>query len=202
MNFEQIQSLWAGQFTAPVPTPELIARQRTLLTEFKRRGRFLGYELFGLAFGLVMTPLISFVNYLHAPQAGTPLYWVSAALHLVVLIAAAAWVIRRLQRHRALGRVCISSLREQAEVSKANLEAELRDIRLVPWLLAMWAGLAILSIAANSPFHGGTWDAVCLRVALVLGFAIVSGWVLRLHYRVNLLPAHARQQEILQQLGP
>ena len=201
MNFEDLQSIWAHQPLAPAPTALLMEKQPALVSEFKRRRRMLGYEAFCIAFGLIGTPLLSVINYLHRPDAGTVLYWTSAGLHVVVLIAAAVWVIRRWRRHRALGRVRISTLREQAEVSLANLEAERRDYRWAPWIVFLWSTLAILSIAGNSAFHGGSWQAIALRVGLLLGLLGVVGAVLWRHYRKNLLPAYARQQEILRQMA-
>lgn len=200
MNFEDIQSLWTGQVPAPPHTPQLLKRQRMLLSEFKRRSRMLGYEAFGIAFGLIATPFLSVVNYLYRPSSGTFLSWTSAVLHTGVLITAAAFVFRRTRRHRELGRVCISTLRDQAEVSLANLKAELHDYRWAPWMLVVWGLLTILSIVSNSAFHGGSWQAVTLRVGLTLGFLGVVGAVLWRHYRVNLHPAYVRQQEILRQM--
>ncbi len=201
MNFEEIESLWAGQIPAsPQPSPLLLDRQRSLLREFKRRSRFLGYGAFGVAFGLVFTPLLSVVNYLYLPRVGTPLYWLNAGLHLLVLVVTAVLVARRMQRHRALGRARIATLREQTELTFACLEMERRDYRWLPWTLGVWCLLAILSIAANTPFHGGSFQAVALRVGLVLGFTSAIGTIFWRHYRVHLLPAHARQQELLRQM--
>ena len=201
MNFETIESLWAGQAPAPVETPATREGRQALLSEFKRRSRFLAYEAFGVAFGLVVTPLLSIVNYLHLPRVGTFWYWLNAALHLLVLVACAALVVRRLKRHRALRRARISTLREQAEVSAAAFETELRDYRRLPWLFGLWIALAIFSIATNAPFHGGSWQAVTLRIGLVLVFFGAIGAVLWRHYRTQLLPAYARHQEICRQLG-
>jgi hypothetical protein len=200
MNFEEIQSLWTGQISVPASTPQLIERQHTLISEFKRRRRMLGYEAFCVALGLILTPLLSVVNYRHLPSVGTPLYWVDAALHMLLLVACTVFVFRRMQRHRALGRACISTLREQTEIAFANLDAERRDYRWLPWMLGLWGALGIFSILTNSSFHGGSWQAVTLRVGILLGFTGTVGAVFWRHYRNNLLPAHARQQEILRQL--
>jgi MFS family permease len=188
MNIEEIQTLWDGQISVAAQSPQLIERQR-LLSEFKRRGRMLGYEAFCVALGLVFTPLLSVVNHRHLPGVGTPLYWVSAALHMLVLVACTVFVVRRVRRHRAL--------REQAEVSLTNLHAERRDYRWLPWMLGLWGALATLSIAANTPFHGGSWQAVALRLGILAGFLGAFFWH---HYRNNLLPAYIRQKEILRQL--
>jgi len=201
MNFETIESLWAGQVAAPVETPEMLERQHALLSEFKRRGRFLAYEAFGLAFALIVTPLLSVVNYLYLPRAGTPWYWLNATLHLLVLVGCATLLVRRMQRHRALRRARVSTLREQAEVSVASFKAEAQDYRRLPWLFGIWIALAVFSIATNSPFHGGSWQAVTLRVGLVLGFFGTIGAAIWHHYRTRFLPDYARQQEICRQLG-
>lgn len=200
MNFEEIQSLWTGQVSVPAHTPLLLEQQRTLVSEFKRRSRMLGYETFCILFGLVFTPLLSVANYLYRPSSGTLLSWTSAVLHMLVLVTAAVFVFRRSRRHRELGRVRISTLRDQTEVSLANLKAELRDYRWAPWIFAIWGALAVLSIAGNSAFHGGSWQAVMLRVGILLGFLGMVSAVLWRHYRKNLLPAYARQQEILRQM--
>jgi hypothetical protein len=200
MNFEEIQSLWTGQISVPAPTPQLVERQRTLVSEFKRRRRMLGYEAFCIALGLILTPLLSVVNYRYRPSLGTPVYWVDAALHVLLLVACTVFVFRRIRRHRALGRSRISTLREQTEVALANLEAERRDYHWLPWMLGLWGALGIFSILTNAPFHGGGGQAVMLRVGILLGFLGTVGAVFWCHYRNNLLPAHARQQEILRQL--
>ncbi|MGC4071192.1 MAG: hypothetical protein QM760_01465 [Nibricoccus sp.] len=201
MNFDEIQSLWAGQISAPpAQAPEFIERQRALLKNFKQRRRMLGYGAFCISLGLIFTPLLSIVNYRYLPGVGTPLYWVSVALHLMVLIASSVFVFRRLRRHRALGRVRISTLREQAQVLLVRLGEERSDYRWLPWMLGIWGMLAILSIIVNTPFHGGSLEAVTLRIGLTLGFLATVAAVVWRHYHVNLLPAYARQQEILKQM--
>ena len=83
----------------------------------------------------------------------------------------------------------------------ASLEAERRDYRWLPWVLGVWGVLGILSVFVNAPFHGGSWPAVALRIGIIAGFLGVVGVVFWRHYRYNLLPAYARQQEILRQLN-
>jgi hypothetical protein len=200
MNFEEIQSLWTGQVSVPAHTPQLLERQRTLVSEFKRRSRMLGYETFCVVLGLVLTPLLSVANYRYQPGVGTPLYWLNLALHMLVLVAGVVLVVRRQRRHRALGRVRIATLREQTEVSLANLEAERRDYRWFPWTLGLWGALGLLSIVVNTPFHGGSWQAVLLRVGMLVGFLGAIGAVFWRHYRKNLLPACERHREILRQM--
>jgi len=201
MNFDEIQSLWAGQEPVDPRTRALAENQRPLVNAFKRRQRLLTYEAIALVFGLILTPLLSVVNFLYRPSAGTPLYWTNAVLHLVVLSVCTVLVFRRMQRQRTLARVRVENLRQQAELSLASLEAERRDYRWLPWALGLWAGLALLSVAANTPFHGGSFAAVSLRVGMIFGFFAMVGTVFRRHYRVNVLPSYARQQEILRQLN-
>ncbi|MFT3867679.1 MAG: hypothetical protein QM715_04175 [Nibricoccus sp.] len=201
MNFDEIQSLWAGQEPADARTRALAENQRPLVNAFKRRQRFLAYEAFGLVFGLIFTPLLSVVNFLYRPSAGTPLYWTNAVLHLMFLVVCAVLAYRRVKRQRGLARAVISSLRQQAEISLASLEEEKRDYRWVPLVLGLGVGLALLSVAANTPFHGGSFSAVSLRVGMIVGFFGIVGAVLKRHYHVNVLPDYARQQEILRQLG-
>lgn len=201
MNFDEIQSLWAGQEPVDSRTRVLAENQRPLVNAFKRRQRFLAYEVFGLIFGLIFTPLLSVVNFLYRPSAGTPLYWTSAILHLVVLVVCTVLAFRRMKRQSTLARVRVENLRQQAEASLASLEAERRDYRWLPWVLVLWAGLAILSVAGNTAFHGGSFNAVALRVGMIVGFLSMVGAVFWRHYRVNILPDYARQQEILRELG-
>lgn len=201
MNFDEIQSLWAGQAPVDSKTRAMVESQRPLVNAFKRRQRFLAYEAVGLVVGLIVTPFLTVVNFLYRPSAGTPLYWTSAILHLVVLVVCAVLAFRRMKRQRELARVRISNLRQQAEISLASLEAERRDYRWLPWALGLWAGLAILSVAANTPFHGGSFAAVSLRVGMIVGFFSLVGAVLWRHYRLHVLPDYARQQEILRELS-
>ncbi|MFT3784434.1 MAG: hypothetical protein QM790_20680 [Nibricoccus sp.] len=200
MNFDELQSVWAAQ-PADTQNRALAQSQRPLVNAFKRRQRFLAYEIFGLTFALIATPLLSIVNFLYRPSVGTPLYWINAVLHVIVLVVFGVLAIRRIVRHRRLARVRVESLRQQAEVSLASLEEERREFRWAPWVLALWAGLALLSVAANTPFHGGSFGAIATRVGMIAGFFTLIGSVLWRHYRVNLLPDHARQLEILRQLS-
>jgi hypothetical protein len=131
----------------------------------------------------------------------TPLYWTKVILNLLVLVASAVFVVRQFQRHRALTQVRTDTIRQQAEVSLANLDAELRDYRRLPWAFGLWISLAVLSIYVNAPFHGGGAAAVSLRIGIVVGFCAVIGAVFWRHYRENLQPAYFRQEEILRQLG-
>ena len=201
MNFDEIQSLWAAQQPANFCEPAVAKHQGALVRALKRRQRFLGYGVFISVAGLILTPLLSFANYMYAPEVGTPLYWTKVTLSLLVLAASAVFVVRQIQRHRALSQVRSDTLRQQAEVSLASLDAELRDYRRLPWAFGLWISLAVLSIYVNAPFHGGGVAAVSLRIGIVVGFCAVAGAVFWRHYRENLRPAYLRQQEILRQLG-
>lgn len=201
MNFDDLQSLWAGQEPVDSRIRALAENQRPLVNAFKRRQRFLAYGAFCIIFGLIFTPLLSVVNFLYRPAVGTPLYWTSAVLHLVFLVVCAVLAFRRMKRQSQLARVRISSLRQQAEVSLASLEEERRDYRWMPGVLGLAVALALLSVAVNAPFHGGSFSAVALRVCMIVGFFAMVWVVLRRHYHINVLPDYARQQEILRQLG-
>lgn len=201
MNFEEAQSLWTAQPLPDLATPHLVERQRSLVRELARRGRRLNYELFGLLFGLVALPFFSLVNFVSHARAGTPLYWLSLALHLAVLVGFTSAAVRRRQRHRALRLARCGTLREQAQVALANLDAECREFRTLPWALALWAGLSCLSIYTNAPFHGGTWSAIAPRVGFVVALFGLVGGVFWRHHRVNVLPARDRQSAILRELA-
>lgn len=200
MNFEEIQSLWTGQPVPNLDTPKLVERQRELVSELKRRSRMLGYEHFCIAFGLISVPLLSILNFVNNSRVGTPLYWISFVLHLVALLAMGAIAVRRQKRHNELRRAHCGTLRLQAEVALANLNAECREYRVAPWVFMLWAVLSTLSIYNNTPFHGGTWEALLPRLGFVVALPGVVGAVLWRHYRVNLLPARERQLEILREL--
>lgn len=201
MNFENAQSLWSGQPVPDLSTPGLVERQHALVRELKRRQRFLGYGIFGITFGLIAFPSLTLLNYLSAPRLGTPLFWTGVALHLFVLLTFATSAVRRLRRHGELRRASTGTLRQQAEVALAHYDLECREYRAAPWVFALWTVLSLISIYNNSPFHGGSWEAIGVRVAMVAGLQVVVGAVLWRHYRVNLLPARDRQSEILRQLG-
>ncbi|HTZ20553.1 MAG TPA: hypothetical protein VMC06_06700 [Opitutaceae bacterium] len=201
MNFEELENLWAGQQPANARPIDLDECRRALLPELKRRSRFLGYAAFSAGFALLVYPLLSVVNFLHARPHNVPLYGVNLTLHVVVMLALLIYVVRLIRRHRALVRQNAGSIRSIAELSLANIEAEIRDYRAAWWLLPLFLALPLLSVQANLPVAEFGWGPLLRRAGLVVGFLAVVGLVFWRHYRANLKPARARQKEILRQLG-
>lgn len=200
MKFEELENLWASQTAPAAHLPDLAEGRRKMLPELNRRGRFLIYSLGGLGLFLVLYPLLSAANARARPPEHPVLFWLSVAAHMGFFSTLFFWAIRQRERHRELRRQSAGSLREVAEVSQRNAEAEMREYRMNVFVVPAMIGLTLLSIFVNQPpGAGAAWLA--LRLGLTLGFyALVTG-IFTLHYHANLKPAHARWSEILRQLG-
>jgi MFS family permease len=201
MSFEELESLWGAQPPAASRPADLAALKRRLAPELRRRGRFFGYELFCLGLGLVLTPLLAVVNYLHVPPAQPVLYWLRVALFVAVVLAFLVAAVRRLRRHRALAAAGTETLTAFAAQSLAAVESEMHDYRLALRGLPVWLGLALLSIYVNQPPAAVGWTPLLLRAASVLAVVLVVGAVCWRHYHQNLTPEHARRQQVLAELG-
>jgi hypothetical protein len=201
MNFNEIETLWdTQQPAAPRPT-DLAALKQRLAPELRRRSRLFGYELFCLSLGLVLTPLLAFVNYLHAAPHVPVLYWLRVALFVTVMLAWLVLAVRRLRRHRALAAAGADTLATFAAQSLAAVESEMHDFRLGLRMLPIALGLTLLSIFVNQPPAVVGWTPLLLRAASVLGLLLITGAVLWRHYRKNLVPEQARRKQMLEQLS-
>lgn len=201
MSFEELESLWGAQQPAAASPADLAALKRRLAPELRRRSRFLGYEIFCLGLGLVVTPPLAIANYLHAPPALPVLYWLRVALFVAVVLAFLLLALRRLRRHRALVAAGAETLAAFAAQSLAAVEGEMHDYRLGLRALPVAFGLTLLSIYVNQPPAVVGWTPLLLRAAAVLAFVLVAGAVCWRHYRKNLVPEHARRRQVLAELS-
>lgn len=201
MSFEELESLWGAQQPAATRPADLAALKRRLAPELRRRSRFLGYEIFCLGLGLVVTPPLAVVNYLHAPPALPVLYWFRVALFVAVALAFLLLALRRLRRHRTLVAAGAETLATFAAQSLAAVEGEMHDYRLGLRALPVALGLTLLSIYVNQPPAVVGWTPLLLRAAAVLAFVLVAGAVCWRHYRTNLAPEHARRKQVLAELS-
>lgn len=200
MNFEALESLWGTQQPAVARPADLAALKQRLAPELRRRSRFLGYELFCLVFGLVATPLLAVVNYLHAPPAYPTIYWLRLALFVTAVLAYLVVAVRRLRRHRALVAAGTETLASFAAQSLAAIESEMRDYRLGLRGLPLWVALLLLSIFVNQPPAVVGWTPLLLRAGFALAFLAAVGAVCWRHYYKELLPEHARRKQVLAEL--
>ncbi len=200
MKFEELENLWAGQNVASAARlPDFAESQRKMLPELNRRGRFLTYSLGGLGLFLVIYPLLSAANFRARTPEHPTLFWLSVAAHMGFFATLFFWAIRQRERHRELRRQSAGSLREVAEVSQRNAEAEMREYRMNVFVVPIMVGMTLLSIFVNQPAGAGAaWLA--LRLSITLGFYGLVAGIFTLHYLANLKPAHARWSEILRQL--
>jgi len=201
MKFEELEAMWAAQQFANPYAVDLAQLKRFIIPELKRRSRILGYEIFVLSFGLLVTPLLSFVNYLYAPPRNVTGHWVNMLLWEAVFLVLLLYAVRRVRRHLALHRCSTDTLRALTVVSLENIEAEMNDYLTAWWMSPVLIGLLLLTVYLNFPVTEYGWKPFALRAGLILGLPLLMSLVFWRHYRVNLKPAQARQKEILQQLS-
>ncbi len=201
MKFEELEAMWAAQQFANPHAVDLAQLKRFIIPELKRRSRILGYEIFVLSFGLLVTPLLSFVNYLYAPPRNVTGHWVNMLLWEAVFLVLLLYAVRRVRRHLALHRCSTDTLRALTVVSLENIEAEMNDYLTAWWMSPVLIGLLLLTVYLNFPVTEYGWKPFALRAGLILGLPLLMSLVFWRHYRVNLKPAQARQKEILQQLS-
>lgn len=201
MSFDELETLWSAQQPAAPRSTDLAVLKQRLAPELRRRSRFFGYELFSLGFGLVATPLLAVVNYLHTPPVLPVLYWLRVALFIAVVLALLVAAVRRLRRHRALAAAGAETLTTFAAKSLAAVEEEMHDYRLGLRFLPASVGLLLLSIFVNQPPSVVGWTPLILRTGVALAFLAVIGVVCWRHYRQNLRPEHARRKQVLADLS-
>jgi len=201
MNIANLEDLWAAQRPAnDARRPDPAELSRRLAPELRRRSRLFGYEFFSLGLGLLLTPLLAVVNFLHQRPEYPVLYWINPALVVAVIILFLAGLIRRARRHRELAQTRSDTVAAFAAKALATIEAEGRDYRAAFKGFTVWFGLALLAIYVNHPVPVHGWQPLGVRVALLLGFFAVVGGVSLRHYRKNVLPEWARRKELLAQL--
>jgi MFS family permease len=202
MNTEDFDTLWNAQRPAADtrrPEPAELARQ--IEPELRRRSRFLGYELFSLTLGLVLTPVLAVANARHLPPHNPLVYWLHVGLFVAAALFFLANAIRRLRRHRELTQTRADALTTAATRSLAAIEGEMRDYRLALQSLPVWLGLVLLSVYANQPVAQLGWAPLLVRMGAVLAFVAVIGAVCWRHYRKNLAPEHSRRKWLVEQLA-
>lgn len=202
MNFEQLQSTWSSQPPSAPSGRELdLARlTRVLVPEINRRRRFLGYSIFVLIVGLVVTPLLTVVNFRYAPPAHPVWYWTYFATWMVLLLASLVVVLRALERHGAIRAQSTRSVRDLALATLASLEAEMRSCRGARWLVPPIVLFQLAHLFVNFPPSVVGWAPFLHRAAFVVGLPIVLGLGFRRHYLEHLAPARERQQQLLREL--
>lgn len=201
MKFEEFETAWAMQPATHPRAMDLTELKRSVIPALRRRSRMLGYGLFCVGFGLLASPLLAVVNYRYARPHNVVLFWVHLALFVAVYVPVLVYLVRRVQRHRQLRRQSADTLRALTAVSLANLESEIQEYRALQWLTPFVVGLPLLSAYVNHPVAAVGWQPFVLRAGLIVAFLMPVAWVIRRHYRQNLVPAYARQKEILRELS-
>jgi hypothetical protein len=199
VKIEELENLWAGQQLSLTPVPDLAEGRRKMLPELQRRGRFLGYSQFTLGFFLVVYPLLSVANFRHLAPPHPVLFWASVAAHLAFFATLFFWTIRQGKRYRVLARQSAGTIREVAELSLRNAEAEMREYQQNSWLLPAMFLLTLFGLAVNRPLGMGP-EWLVLRLVGTLAFYAFGAGLFAFHYQANLKPAHARWSDIVRQL--
>lgn len=201
MNFEELESAWAAQQSAPTPVLDAAELKRAVVPELERRGRFLGYGLFIVIFSLVITPLLTVANYRYAPPPNPAWHWISFSLWMLLLVIWLLALLRAVRQHGALLQQSTRSLRDLAAVSLTHIEAEMREYRTALWLWPALVVFQLVGIYLEFPVPDHGWTPFGLRAVFIVGLPLGIGAVVWRHYQVNLKPAQARQQYLLQQLS-
>ena len=201
MNIESLETLWNTQRPTDARRPDPAELSRRRAPAFRRPRRFFGYELFCLGLGLVLTPLLAVVNYLHQQPENPVLYWLRVAVFVTVVMAVLVGAIRRLRRHRALAQARSDTVAAFAAKALANIEDEARDYRAAFRGLPLWLGLALLAIYVNHPVPTHGWEPLLLRLGMTLAFLAMVGAVYAWHYHKHLMPELARRKQLLEQLS-
>jgi MFS family permease len=202
MKFEELENVWAAQPPpAANPATDFAASQRSLVSRLKQRSRMLGYGIFMATFGLVVFPALAFANYRYAGPQYPAWQWVNLAIWMIAYAAALILLLRKVRRHRARLRQSADTIRAITIRSLATCEAEMRDYRRGLWLLAPVLGLQLLNLYLKFPIPASGWAPFGFRAGTTLGFSLLLVAVFWRHYQVNLKPDHARQKEVLRDLG-
>lgn len=201
MNFEELESAWAAQPATPARPIDTTELKRSIIPEFKRRGRFLGYAIFETVLCLVILPLLTVANHRYAPSAHPVWHWSYFAAWMLVLGAYLIAAFQGVKRHGALVQQSTRSLREFVTASLAYTKIEMRVYRALLWLAPAMIAVQLLNFFIEFPITQLGWLPFAGRAAFAIGLPSVIGLVFWRHYRVNLKPDHARQTELLRELS-
>lgn len=201
-NFENLETLWRQQtVTATADPTKVRAIQSVADRVVNSRARLLKWGVAISLFTIVVTPLLTVINYLAVNRVPTAV----ALLHLGVLeviqIAFLIVLLRRISAHRRLRARSAANVRENMQVSLDLIEAEMRDYRLggrLFALLVLFDTLPVLNGYVAGHF-GGTG-----AVDRLIGVLLVCGGLYAVamrHYRRVLQPQREQLSEVLHDLA-
>ena len=201
-NFENLETLWSQQAVAATAEPQKVrAIQSVADRVVNSRSRLLKWGVAVTVFTIVVTPLLTVVNYLAVNRVPTAV----ALLHLGVLeviqIAFLIALLRRISAHRQLRARSAANVRENMQVSLTLIEVEMRDYRFggrLFGLLVLFDLLPVLNGYVAGHFGGvGALD----RAAGVL---VVCGGLYAIavrHYRRVLQPQRDQLSDVVRDLA-
>ena len=201
MNFEELESAWTAQPSAPVRAVDTAELKRAILPELKRRGRFFGYGIFVSVFFLVVYPLLTVANYRFAPPRDAVWHWLYFAAWMLLASGVLVFLIRRVQSHGSQLQRGTRSVKEFVAASLASLETEMRDCRAMFWTIPALVAFQLTNLYVRFPVAELGWRPFGLRAAGVAGFTALVSAIFWRHYQKNLKPDHARQTKLLRELS-
>jgi len=202
MKIEDLESLWAGQKApATLATPE--ALRRTALPQLYSQRRMAAYGIGVMIFVLVAHPLLTVANVNYYRPADGTLQWIHFAALMASAVAGLVHYIRQWARQDERVRRSAGPMRDVVVASVESLKAEMRDYRLGAWLFFPFFALQVFGLYASHVTigRGDDWTPLFGRAGFALGFQLLMAVVFCRHYRKNLRPQLAQQQELLRQLG-
>lgn len=197
MNFEELESTWSLQQPAPPQNTALL--KRAVQQQLTRRRRVLGFTALGTATGLLILPVLFYLNLHRAPFVDPAVSLLRLLLNLGAGTIVLAYLLRQLGRQRALERSSGESVRAMLTLAVAGLEAEMADYRRARWIGPLVAISALFSALLNQPVSHVGWAPFALRAALILALVIPVALIMWRHYRRHLSSKHVRLQATLRQ---
>jgi len=200
-KFENLESLWREQaIDVPGAAKQARATQVAIDRDVNRRGRILNWGVGCLVFGIIVTPLLAVLGYVHAGRPMTLMGLLHHAILLALQVGMLIGLLRRIRAHRKLLQKSAANVQENARVALEVIEEEMRDYRTAARIFPVLVLLDFASVANN--FALGYFDeaGLGLRLLLVLAFSLMVGAVALRHYRYVLQPQKKQLVDLLDDL--
>jgi hypothetical protein len=200
-NFEAIENLWRQQpAAAPADPQQIQVVQSETERVVKSRGRLLRWGAFVTALAIVVTPLLTVVNYVGGFRTPNAVGLAYFALTEVFQIGLLLVLLRQMRAHRQLRARSATNIREGTTASLTLIEHEMREYRIgIPVFVVV---LLLATIPLLNGYHQGYYDAsgALRRIAFLLGLGLVLLTAALRHYRRVLRPQREQLTALLGEL--
>ncbi|MBC7367905.1 MAG: hypothetical protein H7343_14020 [Undibacterium sp.] len=197
MNFEELESTWSLQ--QPAPPQDAALLKLAMRQQLARRRRVLGLTALGTAAGLLLLPVLFYLNLHRAPVVDPAVSLLRLLLNLGAGTIVMTYLLRQLGRQRTIERSSGESVRAMLTLAVASVEAEMADYRRARWLGPLVVISALFSAFINQPVSHVDWSQFAVRAALILALVIPMALIMWRHYRRHLAGEHARLLTTLRQ---